>query len=207
MRNDFRMFDFTDDDDQDADAKIPLSFCDIGAWVGREPPPREWAVSERFPLRAVGLFSGDGAVGKTILLMQLGVAHILGKEWLFTLPEPRPFLYLNAEDEEDELWRRFTDVAAHYGASVADLKDDLHLLALAGQSGLRRSRSKWPDQADAPLRQSPGSGVLRLPGKSTYSLRSSGWPNCNRRALSRRKSSRPRRPSFCHGCERGAAVV
>ena len=49
--------------------------------------------------------------------------------------------------------------------------------------------------------------VVRLPRKSTYSPRSSGLQTCNRRALSHRRSSPPRRPSFCHGCERNAAVV
>ena len=114
----------------------PLAFCDIGAWAAQEQPPREWAVQDRFPLRNVALLSGEGAVGKSILLMQLGVAHMLGKDWLSTLPEPGPFLYLNAEDEEEELHRRFADIAAHYGASVVELKGHLHLLALAGKDAV-----------------------------------------------------------------------
>jgi RecA-family ATPase len=121
-----------DDDVDDA----PLAFCDIGAWAEREPPPRAWAVPERFPLRNVGLFSGEGAVGKSILLMQLGAAHALAKDWLQTLPEPGPFLYLNAEDEEDELHRRLAAIAAHYNTPLAELKGDMHLLALAGQDAV-----------------------------------------------------------------------
>jgi RecA-family ATPase len=120
-----------------ADAKEtdipPLTFCDIGAWASQQPLPREWAVRDVFPLRNVALLSGEGAVGKSILLMQLGVAQMLGKDWLSMLPEPGPFLYFNAEDEEEELHRRFADIAAHYSASVAELKGHLHLLALAGK--------------------------------------------------------------------------
>jgi len=47
--------------------------------------------------------------------------------------------------------------------------------------------------------------LLRLPRRSTYSPRSNGWPNCNRRAFSRRRSSptiKPHRNRFgacCHG--------
>jgi RecA-family ATPase len=114
-------------------ADAPLRFCDIGEWSTREPPPREWAVPDRFPLRNVALISGEGAVGKSIVIMQLGVAHVLGRDWLQALPEPGPFLYLNAEDEENELHRRLAAIAAHFGTPLAELKNDLHILALAGQ--------------------------------------------------------------------------
>ena len=78
----------------------------------------------------------------------------------------------------------------------------LPIVSVDGAPATRRSHA-----GHQPPRRTWKPTVLRLPGKSTYSLRSSGWPNCNRRALSRRRSSPPRRPSFCHGCERDAAVV
>jgi RecA-family ATPase len=111
-------------------------FVDIGAWAEREPPEREWAVRDRFPLRNVGILSGEGSTGKSILLMQLGAAHVLEKDWALTLPEPGPFLYLSAEDEEDELERRLDAIAEHYGASVADLKRDYHIVARAGEDAI-----------------------------------------------------------------------
>jgi RecA-family ATPase len=97
---------------------------------------REWAVQDRFPLRNVSLISGEGAVGKSILIMQLGVAHALGRDWIGTLPEPGPFLYLNAEDEEAELHRRLADIAAHFGTAFAELKSDVHILSLAGKDAV-----------------------------------------------------------------------
>jgi RecA-family ATPase len=127
-------FHIIEDDTSTADA--PLSFCDIAAWAEREPPPRAWAVLERFPLRNVALFSGEGAIGKSILMLQLGVAHVLGRDWLDTMPEPGPFLYLNAEEEDDELHRRLADVAAHYGVSLVELKNDLHILGLASKDAV-----------------------------------------------------------------------
>jgi RecA-family ATPase len=114
----------------------PLRFADIGAWAAQEPPPREWAVPDRFPLRSVSLLSGEGSVGKSIALMQLAAAHVLGKDWLGTLPELGPALYVNAEDEEGELHRRLADIAAHYGASLSDLKNHLHLLPLVGEDAV-----------------------------------------------------------------------
>jgi RecA-family ATPase len=113
-----------------------LRFCDIATWASVDPPPREWAIPDRFPLRNVALLSGEGSVGKSILLMQLGVAHVLAKDWLGTLPKPGPFLYLNAEDDEGELHRRLADIAAHYGATLTELKDHLHVLSLAGHDAV-----------------------------------------------------------------------
>ena len=71
-------YDFGGDEIDDQAADVPLAFCSIDAWSRQEPPPREWAVPDRFPLRNVALISGEGAVGKSILIMQLGVAHALG---------------------------------------------------------------------------------------------------------------------------------
>jgi RecA-family ATPase len=113
-----------------------LAFVNIAAWAEREPPDREWAVPERFPLRNVALFSGEGSTGKSILLMQLGAAHVLGKDWALTLPEPGPFLYLNAEDEEDELERRLSAIAKHYRAPVAELARDYHIVSRFGQDAV-----------------------------------------------------------------------
>ena len=129
-------YDFGSDSVDDQAADVSLAFCNIDAWARQEPPPREWAVPDRFPLRNVALISGEGAVGKSILIMQLGVAHALGRDWIGTLPEPGPFLYLNAEDEEVELHRRLADIVAHFGASLAELKSDVHILSLAGQDAV-----------------------------------------------------------------------
>jgi RecA-family ATPase len=132
----FTLLETSDDSRELRVADAQLRFCDIGEWSTREPPPREWAVPDRFPLRNVALISGEGAVGKSILIMQLGVAHVLGRDWLQALPEPGPFMYLNAEDEEGELHRRLADIAAHFSTPLAELKNDLHILALAGQDAV-----------------------------------------------------------------------
>jgi len=50
-------------------------------------PEREWGVRDRFPRRAVALLSGEGAVGKSLLLLQLSAAHVTGRDWLRSMPE------------------------------------------------------------------------------------------------------------------------
>jgi RecA-family ATPase len=70
----------------------------------------------------VALFSGDGAVGKSTVELQLAAAHALGKDWLNAMPEPGGAFYVNAgEDDENELHIRLAQIIAHYGATYADL--------------------------------------------------------------------------------------
>jgi RecA-family ATPase len=78
----------------------------MSKWDADAPPPREWAVHDRIPLRQPTLFSGEGAVGKTLAELHLSAAHVLGRDWLGTMPEPGPSIYYGAEDEAGELYRR-----------------------------------------------------------------------------------------------------
>jgi RecA-family ATPase len=98
-------------------------------------PERPWAVRDRIPLNNVTLFSGEGAIGKTILSLQLAVATVLGRDWLKALPEPGPVVAVCCEDDPDELHRRLDAILRHYQASFADLAG-LHLISLAGQDAL-----------------------------------------------------------------------
>src|SRR5262245_34923343 len=75
-----------------------LPFLDLAAWEGQPVPEREWAVQDRIPLRQPTLFSGDGAAGKSTILLQQAAAHVLARDWLGMLPEPGPAIYFGAED-------------------------------------------------------------------------------------------------------------
>jgi RecA-family ATPase len=115
----------------------PLPFVDMTNWrVNEGVPPREWGVRDLFPRRNVALLSGEGAAGKTLLALQLGVAHALGRDWIGRLPEPGPFLYFGAEDETDEIHRRLADILKHYGADFPDLQGNIHLLTFAGEDAV-----------------------------------------------------------------------
>jgi RecA-family ATPase len=112
-----------------------LSMLDVAAWDGVSVPPRDWAVRDRIARRNVTLLSGEGGVGKSILVMQLGCAHVLARDWFGTMPEPGPVIYLNAEDDKNELHFRLEGIRAHLGTTFAALKD-LHLVPLAGEDAL-----------------------------------------------------------------------
>jgi RecA-family ATPase len=115
----------------------PLPFVDMSGWrVNEGVPEQVWGVRDLFPRRNVGLLSGEGAAGKTLLLLQLGVAHGLGRDWLGTLPEWGAFLYFGAEDDADEIHRRLADILKHYGADFPDLQGNIHLLTFAGEDAV-----------------------------------------------------------------------
>ena len=97
----------------------PFPFIDTSRWRSEEPPAREWTVPDRIPRRQVALFSGEGAAGKSTILLHECAAHALDREWLNTMPTPGPAFFIDAEDGEDEIWRRLADVARHYDVSVA----------------------------------------------------------------------------------------
>ena len=75
--------------------------------------------------------------GKSLVELHLCVAHVLGRDWLGSLPEIGAAIYCGAEDEKDELRRRLTLIASHYQTTFADLTEGgLHILSLAGQDAL-----------------------------------------------------------------------
>jgi RecA-family ATPase len=106
-------------------------------WDEELPPAREWAVLDRFPLRQAALLSGEGAAGKSIVLLHLCAGHALARDWLHNLPEPGPAMFIDAEDEAAELHRRLASILDHYSAPFADaIKGGLHMMSLAGQDAV-----------------------------------------------------------------------
>src|SRR4051794_5436038 len=67
-----------------------LKWLDMSKWDREPVPERKWAIRDRVPLNQAGLFSGEGGVGKSIIELQKDVAHVVGKDWLGSLPELGP---------------------------------------------------------------------------------------------------------------------
>src|SRR5262249_53405065 len=106
----------------------------MSGWDDEQIPERKWAIRDRVPLNQAGLFSGEGGTGKSIIELTKNVAHVLGKDWLGSLPEMGPAFYLGAEDDADELHIRLATIASHYGATFKELTEGgLHVLCLLGQ--------------------------------------------------------------------------
>jgi RecA-family ATPase len=112
----------------------PLQWLDMSKWDREPVPERQWAIRDRVPLRQVGLFSGEGGTGKSIIELTKNVAHVAARDWLGSLPEPGPAFYLGAEDDADEIHIRLAAIAQHHGVTFAELiKGGLHVLCLLGQ--------------------------------------------------------------------------
>jgi RecA-family ATPase len=104
-------------------------------WRDMAVPEREWIVRDWIPAKAPTLLSGDGAVGKSTLALQLGTARALNRDWIGTMPSPGRTLYLSAEDDADELHRRLDAIRVHYGATFTDMAD-LQLVDLVGENAV-----------------------------------------------------------------------
>jgi RecA-family ATPase len=109
-------------------------WLDMSKWDQEPVPDRQWAIRDRVPLKQAGLFSGEGGTGKSILELMKNVAHVTGRDWLGSLPEPGPALYLGAEDDADEIHIRLAAIAKHHGITFKELVDGgLHVLCLLGK--------------------------------------------------------------------------
>jgi RecA-family ATPase len=112
----------------------PLQWLDMSNWDRVPVPQRKWAIRDRVPLNQAGLFSGEGGTGKSIIELMKNVAHVTGKDWLGSMPELGPAIYLGAEDDKDEIHIRIAAIADHYGVTFKQLIDGgLHVLPLLGQ--------------------------------------------------------------------------
>jgi RecA-family ATPase len=120
----------------EAKAPTPPPFTYVN--IAIDPiPVRAWEVLDRIPAAAVTLFSGHGAIGKSLLILQLCAATVLGKDWVTMLPECGPALYFSAEEDDAEICRRLEKIAEHYGTTRAELRDaGLWVISRAGADAI-----------------------------------------------------------------------
>src|SRR4051812_7222476 len=71
-------------------APIPLPFIDMSTWDSTPPPKRLWHVEHYIPTRQPTLLSGEGAIGKSILMLQLLASTVLGRDWIGLQPALGP---------------------------------------------------------------------------------------------------------------------
>jgi RecA-family ATPase len=115
-----------------------LPFVDMSKWDATRPSARQWWIEDRIPLRQPTLLSGEGAIGKSILLLQLLASTALDVAWLDMFhPAPGPVIYFGCEDEADEIHRRLAPILAHHKRRFSDLiMGGFKLLAYAGENAV-----------------------------------------------------------------------
>jgi RecA-family ATPase len=111
----------------------PLIFTTADRFEGAEIPRRRWLVRDRIPMRVVTILSGDGASGKTTILLQLCDAVVRGTDWLSgVIEEVGPVMFVTAEEDDDEIQRRLAAINIHTGRPFAEL-GGLHFVCLPGE--------------------------------------------------------------------------
>ena len=117
--------------------RSPLAWLDMATWDNIAVPEREWLVRDRIPVRQPTLLSGEGAVGKSLVVLHLLAATALGRDWLGLLPEPGPAWYIGAEDEARELHIRLSAIRRHYGVNYTELvATGFRMLSLFGEDAV-----------------------------------------------------------------------
>lgn len=123
------------------DLKNDLTFSPA-KWGDGEPPEREWLVDGCFPKGSVVLLSGDGGLGKSLLMQQLCTAASFGYRWLGMACKQVRTYALFCEDERDELQRRQVAINAHYNVGMGDLEDVLYR-SRPGQDNILCGFDRW----------------------------------------------------------------
>lgn len=88
-----------------------------------EPEPLDWAVQDLFLTGTVGLISGNGGVGKSLLMMQLATCATLGLPWLGYAVKPMKALMLACEDDRRIVRLRQRSINRALGRDMEDVLD------------------------------------------------------------------------------------
>lgn len=95
------------DADQQSPKPFDLAQASIGDFLDTPAPTRRWLVPDLLPLGTVGLMAAGGGTGKSMLVLQLGVAIAAGLQWLgMDTAEHGGVLIVSAEDDRAEAHRR-----------------------------------------------------------------------------------------------------
>jgi len=111
--------------------------ANIARWVGTEPPIQRFVFKGILPEGAICGIDAKGGLGKGWITQTLIMSACTGKTLLETfIPDgPMKVLWLESEDPESELHRRFKKIAAAYEFTEWDLhRCSENLIAFPGQS-------------------------------------------------------------------------
>lgn len=108
-------FDSFCEDENERPAIDALPMVSAASFAGQKPPAMSDAVFGLIPSRIVVTLNGDGAVGKSLLALQLCIASVSGTPWLGLQVQQGPCLFITAEDEIGECHRRINAICTAGG--------------------------------------------------------------------------------------------
>lgn len=101
-------------------------------WQDKDIPERVWLVENLLDQGGISMISGDGGIGKSLLMQQLLTCSALGCDWLGLKVAPMKTLGIFCEDNPAELQRRQDAINRHYGCDMVDLDERLFLQSRVG---------------------------------------------------------------------------
>jgi RecA-family ATPase len=128
---------------EDNAERAALPFIDYSRWDEEPTPDRDWAVQDRIPLRQTALFTGEGGSGKSSITLHQCCAHVLGRDWLGSLPEIGPAIFIDAEDDANEIHIRLSCIARHYDVAYQEIREaGLYLMSFVGRDAVLATVSR-----------------------------------------------------------------
>jgi len=102
-----------------------LMHKDLGQIADAQYPPLEFILPDRqvMPCGAVTILSGQGSLGKSGIMLQLGSARSLKSQWLGEQVLPGRTLYFNYDDTVRVVGDRGRRIAEHYDCATGDLSE------------------------------------------------------------------------------------
>jgi RecA-family ATPase len=118
------------------DKAAPLQGVSAATYADQDVPAREFLdMAEIFPARTVAMLSGNGGDGKSLAVLQLGLAVATGTPWFGIEVISAPVLYISAEDDEVEVANRLKEIAQADGIDLHDAAS-LVIVHMAGEDAV-----------------------------------------------------------------------
>lgn len=109
-------------------------------------PLREWMAENFIPMANVTQLSGDGGLGKSLLMLQLLVSSAMGLPWIGIPVKQTRCLGVFCEDDHEELHRRLYDVCVGYNIQIDDLAENCTILTRTGEANELMTFSRWGEE-------------------------------------------------------------
>jgi RecA-family ATPase len=115
------------------------------AWQDKPIPGQDWLVDGLVSAGTVMMMSGDGGLGKSLLVQQLMTAAALGRQWLGFGTKPVRTWGMFCEDPVAELHRRQARINAHYDCDMSDLGESMMISCRIDHTSYMCQFAKWED--------------------------------------------------------------
>jgi RecA-family ATPase len=119
-------------------------------WYGKPAPAYDWLVDGCLLRGTVGMLSGDGGIGKSLLMQQLLTAASIGRNWLGLATAPCKGFGFFCEDDKDELHRRQERINEHYDCEHPDV-DTLYVSRVGMENVLMEFDRRTDRMTPTPL--------------------------------------------------------